>query len=81
MNAPFRIGMIGCGTVGTGILELLSHRKEDLERASGRHLQVTRIVVRDPARPRRHLAPLLDPATEIVGDVATITRATGSVPE
>ena len=35
MGAPFRIGMVGCGTVGTGVLELLSRRREDLERLVG----------------------------------------------
>lgn len=75
MSVPFRIGMIGCGTVGTGVLELLARRRAELERATGRPLQVTRIVVQDLARPRHHLSELLDKETELSADVQAVTRA------
>ncbi len=75
MGAPFRVGMIGCGTVGTGVLELLSRRREDLERATGRRCQVVRIAVRDLERPRHRLAELMGPDTEMTDSVERITRA------
>ena len=50
-----RIGIIGCGTVGGGVLELLERRREELLRLLGRPLEVRRIVVRNPERRRRHL--------------------------
>ena len=75
MSAPFRIGMIGCGTVGTGVLELLSRRKEGLERATGRVCRVSRIAVRDLERPRHRVAELMDPDAELTDDVQRITGA------
>ncbi len=67
----FRIGMIGLGTVGTGVLELLHRRFEDLTRRLGRTIEVRRIAVRDVRRPRNFIAGfnLGDLLTQEAGDV------------
>jgi homoserine dehydrogenase len=74
MKEPLRIGMIGCGTVGGGVLELLHGREEELTRLLGRRLKVARIAVRDPDRPRHHLKSFLDPDVEFTADPGHITR-------
>lgn len=61
-STPFRLGMIGLGTVGTGVLELLDGCRERLERRLGRSLEVVRIAVRDAARVRSIPASIGDPA-------------------
>lgn len=70
---PFRIGMIGCGTVGSGVVELLHRRRADLERLLGRDLEVVRIAVRDPERPREAVHRLVRPGV-FTSDVGELTR-------
>ena len=53
MSEAFRIGMIGCGTVGAGVLEILRLRSEELEASAGCPIRVEAIAVRDPNRSRR----------------------------
>ncbi|HVR73204.1 MAG TPA: homoserine dehydrogenase [Planctomycetota bacterium] len=77
MTSPFKIGMIGCGTVGSGVLELLHRREEDLTRLLGRPIRVVRIVVRDPGRPRHHLAALTSSGVELSADPRSVTRGDG----
>jgi homoserine dehydrogenase len=69
--------MIGCGTVGSGVLEILKRRDEDLTRLLGRPIRVTRIVVRDPTRPRHQLAGLVSGGVELTGDPRRVTRDPG----
>jgi homoserine dehydrogenase len=69
----FRIGMIGCGTVGSGVLELLRRRGGDFERLLGRTVEVARIAVRDPDRPRHHLYGHVDPDV-FTADVASVVH-------
>ena len=69
--------MIGCGTVGGGVLELLQRREGEIRRLLGRRIAVTRIVVKDPERPRHHLKGFLEPETEITADASRVTREPG----
>lgn len=47
-----RIGLLGCGTVGSGVLEVLERGGDDLTARAGARLEVTRVAVRDLARDR-----------------------------
>ena len=49
---PYRIGILGYGTVGQGVLQLLTGTTEASTARAGRSLVVTRIAVGDPSRPR-----------------------------
>ncbi|MCZ6793181.1 MAG: homoserine dehydrogenase [Planctomycetota bacterium] len=69
--ARFRIGMIGCGTVGSGVLEILHRRRDDLTRLLGQPLEVVRVAVRDPERPRHHVYGFIDPEA-FTGDVESV---------
>jgi homoserine dehydrogenase len=66
-----RIGMIGCGTVGGGVLELLARQATDMAERYGVRFRVTRLAVRDPDKVRSPLAdgiPRITRAIELVGD-------------
>jgi homoserine dehydrogenase len=47
-----RVGLLGCGVVGQGFLELLAGRERLIREAAGVPLRVTRIAVRDVAKTR-----------------------------
>jgi homoserine dehydrogenase len=79
-----RIGMIGCGTVGGGVLELLDRQKDAMVERYGVRFRVSRIAVRDPAKPRGALAagiPLTTRAIELVAaeDVDVIVEVAGGL--
>lgn len=66
-----RIGLVGCGTVGTGLLEMLERQRQALADRYGTRLRVTRLAVRDLAKPRTPLAdglPRTTDALELVSD-------------
>ncbi|HTR50971.1 MAG TPA: homoserine dehydrogenase [Kofleriaceae bacterium] len=66
-----RIGMIGCGTVGRGVLELLARQEAALAERYGVRFRVTKLAVRDPDKPRGELAaqlPRTTRADELVAD-------------
>jgi homoserine dehydrogenase len=58
MNEPVRVGIVGLGTVGSGVVRLLVGSAEHITRQAGRPIVVERAVVKDLAKPRRlPLAP------------------------
>jgi homoserine O-acetyltransferase len=76
-----RIGMVGCGTVGTGVLELLARQAGAMVERYGVRFRVTRIAVRDPDKPRSRLADgiartatalelVADPEVDVIVEVA-----------
>src|SRR5262249_53872335 len=90
MAEPLGIGLIGCGTVGSGVARLLLEQPLRLAAGAGRRLVLRRVVVRDPLKPRRVELPrelltndlrtiLDDPgigvAVEVVGGVDWARRA------
>jgi len=72
------IGIIGHGTVGSGVLQILEERREALTRSAGPYA-VVGVAVRDPSRPREGVAPellttpealLADPRLDVLVEVA-----------
>jgi homoserine dehydrogenase len=49
---PVRIGLLGCGTVGGGVVQLLEENAEYLAQRVGAPLEVVRVLVRDPNKER-----------------------------
>ena len=45
-----RVGLAGCGTVGSGVVRLLGENKDWLRTRSGRDIALTRILERDPRK-------------------------------
>ena len=52
MAESLGIGLLGLGTVGSGVARLLTQHADRLQRRSGRRLEIRRIAVRDVTRPR-----------------------------
>lgn len=52
MSRELRIGLLGCGTVGGGVLHLLQAQAEALEAHVGARLDVARVLVRDASKSR-----------------------------
>ena len=69
--SAIRVGLLGCGTVGSAVLRLMDSNAEDIESRSGTRFEVARVAVRDPARHRAVPAPAggftSDPS-EVVND-------------
>jgi homoserine dehydrogenase len=47
-----RVGMLGCGTVGSAVVRMLDEHADDIAMRAGCRVEVTRVAVRDPARDR-----------------------------
>jgi homoserine dehydrogenase len=76
-----RIGMVGCGTVGSGVLELLERQAGAMAERYGVRFRVTRIAVRDLDKPRTRRADgiartaaaielVADPEVDVIVEVA-----------
>lgn len=66
-----RIGMVGCGTVGLGVLEMIDRQREAVADRYGVRFRVTRIAVRDLTKTRPPSVdgiPLTDRPLELVSD-------------
>lgn len=49
---PVRVALLGCGTVGGGVLRLLQDNRDTLPRRVGARLEVAHVLVRDRTRTR-----------------------------
>ena len=47
-----KIGLLGCGTIGSGVFHLIGRNAAGLAEAARRQLEVARILVKDPDEPR-----------------------------
>jgi homoserine dehydrogenase len=85
-----RVGLIGCGVVGTGILRLLRDNEAMIARRLGAPIEVRAIAVRDPAKERDPVVPqgLLvadpmrvvdDPNVDVVVEVMGGVEPAGSI--
>jgi homoserine dehydrogenase len=66
-----KVGMIGCGTVGRGVLEMIERERGPVAERYGVRFRVTRIAVRDLAKERGPLAAgiaFTDKPLELVSD-------------
>src|SRR5262245_55202631 len=86
MMESLGIAMIGCGTVGGGVAKLLAEHGERLNSRAGKKLDLRRVVVRDPSKPRPCVPPgaistnmqsaIADPAVSVVVElICGITAA------
>ncbi len=62
-----RIGMIGCGVVGQGVMRLLHENAAGIGARLGGRIEVKRIVTRDPSRERGPHVPKAIISTDIEG--------------
>jgi homoserine dehydrogenase len=52
VDRVIRIGLLGCGTVGGGVVTILDREADDLAARTGARLVVTRVAVRDATKDR-----------------------------
>ncbi len=81
-DGVIRVGMLGCGTVGSGVVTLLDRGADDIAARTGARLEITRVAVRDLDRVRDlPLAPgcLTDDPTAVVeaDDVDLVVEVMG----
>ncbi|MFM8533841.1 MAG: alpha/beta fold hydrolase [Acidimicrobiia bacterium] len=77
-----RIGLVGCGTVGRGLLEMIDRQNSAVADRYGVKFRVSRIAVRDVTKdrgPRVTGIPITDRALELVSDpdVDVVVEAAG----
>ena len=77
-----RIGLVGCGTVGGGLLEMIDRQSNAVADRYGVKFRVSRIAVRDVTKkrgPRVTGIPITDRALELVSDpeVDVVVEAAG----
>ena len=69
--AACRVGLLGLGTVGGAVADLLTRRQSEVSARAGISVQLQRVAVAHPARPRAVAAP----AGVLVGDVRAVVDA------
>ena len=47
-----KVGLLGCGTVGGGLVELINKNSSLIRQRAGVELSITKILVRDPVKER-----------------------------
>ncbi|HEV3439198.1 MAG TPA: homoserine dehydrogenase [Gemmata sp.] len=57
MSDTMGIALVGCGTVGGGVAEILLRHRDRFALRAGRPLVLRRVVVRDPHKPRDPIIP------------------------
>ena len=71
MTTPeIRVGMLGCGTVGTAVARMLHEHGDDVERRADVRVRITRVAVRDASASRT--APL--PAEAFTTDASSVVN-------
>ncbi len=82
--SPVRIGLLGCGNVGAGLVTLLATRADVIERRTGLRLEITRVAVRNLGKDRPVDLPasvFTHDAAEVVADpdVDVVVEAIGGI--
>ena len=70
MSKVIKIGLLGSGTVGTGVVRVLKENGADIAKKAGAAVVVKKVLVRDVNKKRPYLedVELTDNAQEIVND-------------
>ncbi|BFT74920.1 MULTISPECIES: homoserine dehydrogenase [Paenibacillus] len=65
---PIKVGLLGLGTVGTGVVRIIEGHQEDLHRQTGSAIEIAKILVQDKSK-LRNISVDADKLTENVWDV------------
>ncbi len=72
MMKPLHVGLLGFGTVGRGVWDVLHRNQEEITRRAGRPIGITAVGTRTPERARETLAAR--PGVALSADLAAIVR-------
>jgi homoserine dehydrogenase len=70
---PIRVGLIGTGVVGSGVLKVLSRNAGEITRRAGREIVVTRVGARNIAKAQAVLAQGMDSAVTVTDPMSVAT--------
>lgn len=83
MKQGIKIGLLGSGTVGTGVVRVLQENARDIAARIGAPLELKKVLVRDLGKSRPHLEgiPVTDDIEEILGDdeISVIVEVMGGI--
>ena len=65
---PIQVGLLGAGTVGSGVLKVLQRNHEEIRRRAGRGIAITMVADLDLARARE----VAGPGVEVVADARAV---------
>lgn len=71
MGQEIKIGLLGAGTVGSGVIKVLGMNAEEIQQRTGVPLTLKKVLVRDKSKPRPDFpdsVELTDDVEEILGD-------------
>ncbi len=78
-----RVGLVGLGTVGQGLVTLLAHKGEEVARRHGVAFRIERVLVRDPVKPRTVLPEGVeisaDPEAFLAGTYDVVVEVAGGI--
>jgi homoserine dehydrogenase len=79
--APVRVALLGCGTVGTQVVRLLTEQADDLTARVGAPVELVGIAVRRPNKHPNIAAELLttDAAALVASDVDVVVEVIGGI--
>ncbi len=52
MGSTVKVGIVGCGTVGTGVVEILLTKREEIKKKSGVDIEVSKVAARNWGKKR-----------------------------
>ncbi|MBS0291365.1 MAG: homoserine dehydrogenase, partial [Proteobacteria bacterium] len=61
---PIQVGLLGIGTVGSGVFNVLARNQEEIRRRAGRGIEIAMVADLDTARARS----IVGEQTRVVGD-------------
>src|SRR5262249_28362149 len=70
MSKSIGLTLLGCGTVGSGVVTILTEQAQLLKQRTGLNLELRHLVARDPSKPRS-----IPPGAKVTGDLRTAIDA------
>lgn len=70
---PIKVGLLGMGTVGTGVLRIVEGHQDDLQKQVGSPIRIEKVLVQDKSKTRRYAIEsgrLTEDARDIINDPA-----------
>ena len=74
---PIQVGLLGIGTVGSGVFNVLRRNQEEIQRRAGRRIEITMVADLDTARAEAvtgGAAKVVKDAREIIANPDKLTH-------